>query len=472
MGLRFKLVKSNLLILLGISLVLVLVVPSVQAAEGGGSSDLISPVLLALMAILAVAKLGSELFDRLGLPAVLGELVGGVILGNLVLINPHWSFFEPLRIIPIQAHWAVTIDALAQLGVLILLFEVGLESTIQDMMKVGASSLLVAVLGVVAPFLLGYGVSWLFIKQLPRQLQEIVPSGFSLSYIHLFVGSVLCATSVGITARVFKDLGKLQLKEARIILGAAVIDDVLGLVVLALVSGLVTAAEHGQPLAVNSVLRLIALVGLFLVASLLLGAFLVPRIMKQLARLRTAGVMLISALLFAFLMSYLAGAVGLAPIVGAFAAGLLLEQVHFHGFREEIHIEQLLRPVATFLVPIFFVLMGIQVQLETFANLSVLGVASGLTVAAVLGKQICGLGVLEKGLDRLSVGVGMIPRGEVGLIFAGIGRNLRIIDHATFSAVVIMVITTTLITPPALKLTLGRKRREPRTKAGSRSGQA
>jgi Kef-type K+ transport system membrane component KefB len=457
---------------MGISLVLVLVVPSVQAAEGGGSSDLISPVLLALMAILAVAKLGSELFDRLGLPAVLGELVGGVILGNLVLINPHWSFFEPLRIIPIQAHWAVTIDALAQLGVLILLFEVGLESTIQDMMEVGASSLLVAVLGVVAPFLLGYGVSWLFIKQLPRQLQEIVPSGFSLSYIHLFVGSVLCATSVGITARVFKDLGKLQLKEARIILGAAVIDDVLGLVVLALVSGLVTAAEHGQPLAVNSVLRLIALAGLFLVASLLLGAFLVPRVMKQLARLRTAGVMLISALLFAFLMSYLAGAVGLAPIVGAFAAGLLLEQVHFHGFREEIHIEQLLRPVATFLVPIFFVLMGIQVQLETFANLSVLGVASGLTVAAVLGKQICGLGVLEKGLDRLSVGVGMIPRGEVGLIFAGIGRNLRIIDHATFSAVVIMVITTTLITPPALKLTLGRKRRKPRTKAGSRSAQA
>jgi Kef-type K+ transport system membrane component KefB len=151
---------------------------------------------------------------------------------------------------------------------------------------------------------------------------------------------------------------------------------------------------------------------------------------------------------------------------------LLLEQVHFHGFREEIHIEQLLRPVATFLVPIFFVLMGIQVHLETFANLSVLGVASGLTVAAILGKQVCGLGVLEKGLDRLSVGVGMIPRGEVGLIFAGIGRNLRVIDHATFSAVVIMVITTTLITPPVLKLTLGRKRREPRTKAGSRSGQA
>lgn len=166
--------------------------------------------------------------------------------------------------------------------------------------------------------------------------------------------------------------------------------------------------------------------------------------------------MLISSLLFAFAFSYLANAAGLAAIVGAFAAGLILEEVHFKGFREEITIEVLLRPVATFLVPIFFVLMGIQVRLETFADFSVLGVAAGLTIAAIIGKQICGLGVREQGLDRLTVGIGMIPRGEVGLIFAEIGRGLKVIDAGTFSAVVIMVIVTTLITPPLLKLSLAR----------------
>ncbi|MGH7457002.1 MAG: cation:proton antiporter, partial [bacterium] len=221
------------------------------------------------------------------------------------------------------------------------------------------------------------------------------------------------------------------------------------------------AAELGQPLAIGALLRLIGVSVLFLFGALGLGVFLVPKIMQQLAKLRTAGIMLIAALLFAFLLSYLANAAGLAAIVGAFAAGLILEEVHFHGFREEITIEKLLKPLATFLVPIFFVLMGIQVRLETFADLSVLGVAAGLTIAAIIGKQICGFGVLEKGLDRLTVGVGMIPRGEVGLIFASIGKSLKVIDDATFSAVVIMVIVTTLITPPVLKVTStrGEKRR-------------
>jgi Kef-type K+ transport system membrane component KefB len=160
-------------------------------------------------------------------------------------------------------------------------------------------------------------------------------------------------------------------------------------------------------------------------------------------------------------MAYLADLVGLAPIVGAFAGGLLLEEVHFRKFREDIRIEHLIQPISAFLVPIFFVLMGIQVHLETFAQLSVLGVAAGLTMAAVVGKQICALGVLERGVGRLSVGVGMIPRGEVGLIFAGAGRILKVIDDATFSAVVIMVIVTTLITPPLLKMTLAHRKPKP-----------
>ncbi|NLT67593.1 MAG: cation:proton antiporter [Acidobacteria bacterium] len=427
-------------------------------AEGVAShGDPIAPTLLALSAILIAAKLGGEIFERLKLPSVLGELIGGIVLGNLVLINPAWSFFEPLRISPLEADWAVAIDSLARIGVIVLLFEVGLESTVKGMMKLGSTSMLVAVLGVIAPFVLGFGASWLFIRELPAGLHGQVPQDFSLNYIHLFIGAVLCATSVGITARVFKDLGKLQLNEAQIILGAAVIDDVLGLIVLASVAGVVSAAQAGLPLELVSIVSLTARAVLFLGGTLVLGVFLVPRILKQISRLKVSGLVLVSSLVFAFLLAYAADAAGLAPIVGAFAAGLLLEQVYFRGFREEIQLEDLIRPVSSFLVPVFFVMMGIQVRLESFMNLPVLGLAAGLTVAAILGKQICGLGVREKSIDRLTIGVGMIPRGEVGLIFASIGKSLKVVDDFTYSAIVIMIIVTTLITPPLLKLTLSRK---------------
>jgi Kef-type K+ transport system membrane component KefB len=428
----------------------------IYASEAVTHADPIAPTLLALIAILAAAKLGGELFERLKMPAVLGELIAGMILGNLILINAGWNFFEPLRATPVTEGWAVIVDGLARLGVIILLFEVGLESTVKGMMKVGPSSLLVAVLGVIAPFILGFGASWIFIKEIPPQLLAIVPPSFSLNYIHLFIGSVLCATSVGITARVFKDLGKLQTKEARIILGAAVIDDVLGLIVLAVVSGIITSAEMGQPMAVGSLFQLIGVAILFLGGSLAFGVFVIPRLMKQLSKLQTGGVMFTSTLVFCFGLAYLANASGLAPIIGAFAAGLVLEEVHFHGFREEVQVEELIKPVSTFLVPIFFVMMGIQVRLETFANLPILGLAAALTLAAIVGKQICGLGVLDHDVDRLSIGGGMIPRGEVGLIFASIGKALNVIDDATFSAVIIMVIITTLITPPIMKWALER----------------
>jgi Kef-type K+ transport system membrane component KefB len=442
--------------LLLVTLLIVTIGPAAFGSAAAGHADPMPKVLLALILILVTAKLGGEAVERLGLPAVLGELLGGVVLGNLILFKPAWDFFEPLRTSPLSADWAVIIGGLAQLGVIILLFEVGLESTVRGMMKVGASSLLVASLGVVAPFLLGFGISWLFIKEIPIGLAAIVPDGFSLNNVHMFVGAILCATSVGITARVFKDLRRLQTKEAQIILGAAVIDDVLGLIVLAVVSGIITSAESGQHMAIGATIRLALVAVFFLGAALAIGTFLIPRILKQLARLRTGGVMLISALLFAFALSYLAETVGLAAIVGAFAAGLILEEVHFASFREDVHIEQLIRPVSTFLTPIFFVLMGVQVRLETFANPAVFGVAAGLTLAAIAGKQVCGLGVMEKKLDRLTVGIGMIPRGEVGLIFVNMGRNLKILDDATLSAAVIMVIITTLITPPLLKFSLAR----------------
>ena len=423
-----------------------------------GHTDPVASVLIALIVILIAAKVGSEVFERIGQPGVLGELTFGVLIGNLALINADWNFFDPLRMEPIVGTWPIVIDSLARIGVILLLFEVGLESSVGEMRKVGLSASLVAAVGVIAPFFLGFGVSWLFIKDVPASILAMAPN-FDLTNIHMFVGATLCATSVGITARVLKDLGKLQIKEAKIVLGAAVIDDVLGLMILAVVSAIIVAAETGIPLEPSSLLMIMAMAIGFLVGAIVIGLVFVPRAMRYVARLRTRGVMLISALIFCFTLSYLANAVGLATIVGAFAAGLILEEVHFVNFRERKTLHDLLSPVTTFLVPIFFILMGIQVRLETFLQLDVLGIALGLTVAAVIGKQVCGLAVVDKGLDRTSVGIGMVPRGEVGLIFASIGKGLGVVDDALFSAIIIMVMVTTLMTPPLLKWSLSRSAR-------------
>jgi Kef-type K+ transport system membrane component KefB len=424
--------------------------------------DPLAPVLLVLLVMLAAAKIGSEIFERLRQPAVLGELIAGLVLGNLILLLPGLTLFEPLRGGTITESWAIVIDNLARLGVILLLFEVGLESTVSEMAKVGTSSFLVALLGVLAPFILGFGVSYLFIKEVPTDLLRYLPKDFALVNIHLFIGATLCATSVGITARVLKDMGRLQTKTARIVLGAAVIDDVLGLIILAVVSAIVSASISGTEVGVLSLVRIAATALGFFVVAIALGLMVVPRILHLLARLRTAGMMVISSLLLCFLLSWLAHAVGLATIVGAFAAGLILEEVHFKDFREDARLHQLIRPISTLFVPIFFVLMGIQVRLETFADPALIGLGVVLTVAAIIGKQVCGLGVTEKGIDRISVGVGMIPRGEVGLIFAAIGKALNIVDDAIYSAVVFMVIFTTLVTPPVLKLTLARWERKER----------
>jgi Kef-type K+ transport system membrane component KefB len=287
---------------------------------------------------------------------------------------------------------------------------------------------------------------------------------------HIFIGATLCATSVGITARVFKDLGKLATREARIILGAAVIDDVLGLLILAVVAGAIKAAGTGEALSFMDV-GLIALKSLaFLIAAIVIGQLMMPRMLRGAGRLETRGVLLTLAIACCLFMAWMAAKVGLAPIVGAFAAGLILDEVHYKpkGGRMERDLGDLLQPVSTVLVPIFFVLMGLKVDLRLFAQLDILSLALALTLAAIIGKQVCAFGVLERGINRLAVGMGMIPRGEVGLIFAGIGATLMlpesngirepVVSSAIFGAVVIMVIITTLITPIALKWSLSRKR--------------
>jgi Kef-type K+ transport system membrane component KefB len=418
-----------------------------MASQAGQHGDPVAPLALALVLVLAAAKLGGELAVRSGQPAVLGELLAGVVMGNLSLVG--FSRLDQLWTDP-------SLDMLARLGVLVLLFEVGLESTVAQMLKVGWPALLVATLGVVTPFFLGFATcAWL----LPSQSV----------YVHAFVGATLCATSVGITARVFQDLGRLQTQEARIILGAAVIDDVMGLVVLAVVSGIIVAVGAGGGFSYASAAAIVVKASLFLAVALGLGLYLSRGLFRLASRLQARGVLLALGLAWCFLLAWLANLIGLAPIVGAFAAGLVLEEVHMRGFveRGEHALEDLIRPISGFLSPVFFVLMGTRTDLHAFAMPGVLGLAGALTVAAVLGKQACSLGVWRPGVDRLTVGIGMIPRGEVGLIFANIGLGLSlggqpIVDRSVFSAVVVMVILTTLVTPAVLKWSLARKRTETR----------
>jgi Na+:H+ antiporter len=405
-------------------------------------TDAVTSLVLALAIILAAAKLGGHLAVRLGQPAVLGELVAGVMLGSADLIGINW--FRGIE-------GDSTVEILARLGVVILLFEVGLESTVRDMLKVGLTSVVVAVLGVLAPFALGWGVgAWM----LPDQS----------AYVHAFLGATLTATSVGITARVLQDLHRSQSPEARVILGAAVIDDVLGLVILAVVAGAIGAADHGDSLSYATIGFTLGKAVVFLFGSLILGVYLSPRLFSLASRLSGQGVLLVTALVFCFVLAYLASIIGLAPIVGAYAAGLILEDAHFRPFanRGEQQLEHLVHPLSTFLVPVFFVVMGMRVDVSAFARTDVLGLAALLTFAAMIGKQACAIGAIGRPLDRLSIGIGMMPRGEVGLIFANIGLGLSlagqpIVDQALFSAVVIMVIVTTMATPPLLKWSLARR---------------
>lgn len=416
-------------------LFLLLAVPLIGAAapESGeasaGHHALVAPVLLGLIVILLGAKIGGEVFQRIGQPAVLGELVVGVLIGNLDYLT-GLGFFSGLRADPF-------IEIFAEVGVIVLLFEVGLETRVGDLMKVGFSSTVVATLGVVAPMLLGFVVG---VYLMPE-------ASFNA---HLFLGATMAATSVGITARVLKDMNRLQARESQIILGAAVIDDVLGLIILAVVSGIVTAGS----ITAFEVGRISAVSVFFLVGSILIGPRFVRLFVRYLSSMKVKGMKIITALMFCFGLAYMADLIGLAPIIGAFAAGLILEEGTLTRFGGQKPLHELLEPFTTFFVPIFFVLMGIQVRLETFADPSVLFLATAITLAAIASKQVCSLGVLERGLDRITVGVGMIPRGEVGLIFASIGRGLGVVDDRLFTATVIMVIVTTFITPPALKVTM------------------
>ncbi len=403
--------------------------------------DPVAAVVLALAAILVAAKLGGDLAVRAKQPAVLGELIAGIVLGNLALAGVPW--FRGLAADP-------TIGILAQIGVVLLLFQVGLESTVREMVTVGVPAFLVAVIGVVTPFALGWGSARCCCR---RRAGTPTPSSARRSPPRAWASR----------HRVLADLGKERTAEARVIIGAAVIDDVLGLVILAVVSGVIVGVDRGEPLSLGQTGVVVAKAAVFLFGALGLGVVLSPRLFALASRLRGRDVLLAVALALCFVLAYLASAIGLAAIVGAYAAGLILEDVHFRGFeaRGERSLKDLVAPICAFLVPVFFVLMGIRVDLRAFARPEILGLAALLVAAAILGKQACALGAVGGGLDRRSIGIGMIPRGEVGLIFASIGTTLTIggvpvINQSVFSAVVLMVVVTTLVTPPALAWSLRR----------------
>ncbi len=374
-----------------------------------------SELLLGLVLVWLSAKMAGEGMERIGQTAVLGELLAGVIIGPGVLGLVHES---------------EVIHALAELGVLILLFEVGLESDLDELLKAGPQATLVAVVGVVLPFAAGFGVMhWLGHPPL----------------LAVFVGATLTATSVGITARVLTDLGRLQDPAANVVLGAAVVDDILGLIILAVVTGV--ALTGGVSLGAVALLTGKAIV--FLAVALGLGLRLAPRLVGWIGRLRARGTLVVYSLVFAMALAAVAERVGLATIIGAFAAGLILATTERRS-----HIEERIKPVADLLVPVFFVTVGMKVEpamLNPFAENTQFGIAVVLTALAVGSKLAAGLAVYQKGVRRWPVGVGMVPRGEVGLIFAGTGLAAGVIAQDLYSALVVVVMLTTFVAPPWLQ---------------------
>ena len=387
------------------------------------------PTFLGLfVAVLAAAKLGAALARQVGQPAVLGELLAGVVLGLSVLglLDPGQESFH----------------LLAELGVVILLFEIGLETDLTQLLRVGAASSVVAVTGVALPFGTGYAACRLLGQP---------------DLVAVVAGAALTATSVGITARVLADLGRLREPESQIVLGAAVIDDVIGLVILTVVTGVTQG--HGVTLA--SVSQATALAFGFLFAALVLGQWLVPALVRTVRRADLPGNMVVFPILIALGLAWAAARVGSAPIIGAFAAGLLLHRSgHLHEIKRGI------RPLGHIFVPLFFVTVGAAVDVRVLtpldpANRPTLALGGVLIAVAVVSKFAAGYAPVWFRGKKSVIGVGMIPRGEVGLIFAQMGLASGVFDRAQFSAVTLMVMATTFLAPPLLKLLLPPRRERP-----------
>jgi len=430
-------------------ILMLMLVPTAVASENVGSID-IPHIILSLGIMLLAAKIGGEIAERkLKQPGVLGELLAGVFISPFAL-GPYLGFHViPGAIIPISPE----IDLIGQIGVVILLFLAGLETDVQQFMKFGKVAGLIAIGGVILPFVFGYFVI---------KLMYVPPPGEPIEYVALFTGAILTATSVGITARVLKDIDRMNSEEGTSILAAAVIDDILGIVVLAMVVGIIGAATSTKELnfidsAWNSVVPAststdiiwIILKAIFFWALVLfIGLKYTEAISNFIGKFETSGASMVIAVVIGFMISYIADFIGLAMIIGSYAAGLALSA---SSHKEQL-IEEL-TPVFNFLVPIFFVAMGMLVNVKDAVSIAGLGVV--ILVLAIIGKAAgCGITAYFSGFNyhgALRIGVGMIPRGEVGLIVAYIGLTEGIIQQPIYVTAVVMSIVTTLVTPPLLK---------------------
>lgn len=424
------------------------------SAAPEGSTLVLAGVLLSLVVVYLASKIGGELANNFGLPPVLGELVGGVVVGVSaldLLVFPEGggdsssslimtllqttAGLDPSAVAATFQGQSEVISVLAELGVIVLLFEIGLESNLKELLAVGYQALVVAMVGVVVPFAAGtIGLMTLFhVAAIPA----------------IFAGAALTATSIGITSKVLSELGKLTSKEGQIILGAAVVDDVLGIIVLAVVASLAKTGEVD----VSNVIYLIISATVFLLGAVLLGKVFNKSFVKVASWLKTRGKLTIPAFIFAFSLAYLAAAIHLEAILGAFAAGLVLDET---DVRQEL--EKQVRPIADLLVPIFFVSVGAKTDLSVLnpfepSNREGLIIASFLIAIAIIGKLVTGLAVFgQPQINRLAIGVGMIPRGEVGLVFAGVGSASGALSKPLEAAILVMVILTTFLAPPLLRV--------------------
>ena len=390
------------------------------APEGGGHG--IAAILAALVAIFVGTRLLGEIAQRFGQPAVLGELIAGVLLGGSVLgvVNPA----DPV------------IATMAEIGVIVLLFAIGLETELASLARVGSTAVIVAIAGVVLPFGFGYYTA------IALGL-EMVPA--------LVCGAALCATSIGISARVLSELGWLDSTEGKVVLGAAVIDDIVGLVILAVIASLVA----GDPPTVGSVTRIAGIALGFVAVAVIAGSLVAAPIFRGVERIRAAGALGIFGLAFAFVLAWLADLSGSAMIVGAFAAGLVLYRIP-----QRHEIEKATTTIGHFFVPIFFASVGAAVDLRALVDPRALAVGGALIVTGILGKVLAGYAPIGFKGNKLLVGVAMVPRGEVGLIFAQMGLAAAAISAGEFGAIMLMVLVTTFVTPPALAR-IGRNRPAP-----------
>ena len=431
--------------------------PYLATVEAEDAPVVLSGVLLTLVVIYLASKLGAEAARRLDFPPVLGELVAGVIVGvsalHLVIfpegdlaaadsvvmaVLQRLNDLSPDSLTRIFSSESEVISVLAEIGVIILLFEIGLESDLRQLKEVGIQATVVACVGVAVPFAAGTaGLMAIFhVAAIPA----------------IFAGAALTATSIGITSKVLAELGQLKSKEGQIIVGAAVIDDVLGIIVLAVVASLAKTGE----IDVLNVIYLIISSTAFLVGAILLGGVFNKTFVSLVDQLKTRGNVVIPAFTFAFFMAFLGNAIHLEAILGAFAAGLVLDET---DARSEL--DELIKPIADVLVPIFFVTVGARADLRVLnpaipENRAGLLIAVFLILVAIIGKVVTGWAVFgQPGINRWAIGVGMVPRGEVGLVFAGIGSASGVIDKPLEVSIIIMVILTTFLAPPFLRVAFG-----------------